>query len=79
MSDWVLVGIIVLVAICVTSTFWVLYGAQKADQMRVAHAIHIDRVHEQYRMQREMYGSIPIEKLIGREASYSWEGEADGG
>jgi len=75
MSDWVLVAGIVVVAMCATSLFWILYGSQKADQMRVDHAVHIDRVHEQYRMQREMYGSIPIEKLLGHEATYAWESD----
>jgi hypothetical protein len=75
MEDAVLVGGIVVVAIMLTSFFWVSYGAHKADQMRSDHALHVERIHESYRMQREMYGSIPVEKLLGREASYSWEGD----
>ena len=65
--DWFLVTILFSFAVAVTSLFWIMYGAMRADDMRLRHADEIEQVHRSYTMQSRTYGSVPVEKLIGRE------------
>ena len=67
--DWWLVAIIAFGVFFFTSIFWISYGSHKADQLRSDHADHIAQVHEGYAIQRTVYGSVPITKLVGREDS----------
>lgn len=69
MSDWVLVTIIVVFAILVTSFLWVGYGAQRFWDLKRQHAREVEAIHKSYTMQAKVYGSVPMEHLIGREDS----------
>ena len=65
--NWWIVAMLITGTFVITSIFWISYGAYKADEMRQQHTMHVERVHESYTMQRQTYGAVPVEKLIGRE------------
>lgn len=67
MSDVVLVTILMVLVVIGTSIFWIIYGTHRVTDLRLEHAKHIERIHSDYDMQRRIYGSVPIEKLVGYE------------
>ena len=44
-----------------------MFYASRLEDLRVAQRLQIDRINDENEMVRRLYGSIPIEKLIGRE------------
>lgn len=68
MNDWVLVGLLVGFAVTATSFLWIGYGATKFWELKRQHAREVEQIHKSYTMQSRTYGSVPIEKLIGRES-----------
>jgi hypothetical protein len=74
MSDWVLVAALVGFAVVVTSFLWIGYGAQRFWDLKRRHAREVEEIHKSYTMQVRTYGSVPVEKLIGREDSATSSG-----
>ena len=76
-SDTWLMTIIAFTVFFVTSTFWIVYGAYRADQMRQTHQAELDMVREenwtlskivkQTEVQARVLGSTPVSRLIGNE------------
>lgn len=64
MSDAVLAGVLVAVAVAVTSVFWILFGATRFYDLRREHAAEIEAVHAGYEIQRRTYGAVPVEDLL---------------